>query len=197
MTPQYQTMQRVPRVFVLPRCNIRIWATGESGTVGALNFQAQNVKGLRISEDFNEVEEFLTGVPYPDNHHLDARHSVTFDAVWNIGAKLVRNVEHVMEIVWLDASLGPASRAWVRRFYSKVTTSSRHIESDDSNEFGSGNTLKAKYYVQSQGDSGAGSNPYNPSNPDDRDPGDPGTGGDPGDSDSGDPGTTHNGDPIC
>lgn len=145
-----QSMTPVSQVYVLPRCDVALYADAGSGVLGALVWTAQQVDNLRVSERFNEVEHFATGVPYAETHHLDGKHELTFDATWNVAAALARNTSYILAVTFNNANLNGAN-AWVRRFYSGVTTSSRDIASRDANEFGSSNTLRAQYYVETTG----------------------------------------------
>jgi hypothetical protein len=164
-------MTPVTRAYVLPRCSVAIYETVDDGdTLGTLVWTAQSVDNLRISEAYDEVQEFATGIPYPETHHLAERHELTFDAVWNVAAKMVRNQQYILAITWQDAALGASTNHWVRRFYVGVTTSRRELGSREGNEFGSSNTLRAKYYVEEEHD---GEIPEGGSEPGGTKPGDP------------------------
>ncbi len=162
MSIPFQSMQPVPRVYTLPRSRVELYTTGDGDTLGSLVWTAYQVDNLRVHEAFTEVLQFYTGVPYPETHHTLAIHEISFDAIWNVGAKLQRNTEYILAITWQDASLGTGSQSYVRRFYGGVTTSSRDIGSREANEFGSGNVLKAKFYSETVGGGSAhdaGGNP--------------------------------------
>ncbi len=146
-------MAAVPRVFVLPRCSVEVFETDPiSLTAGDSVWSAKQVDNLRITENYNEIERFSTGIPYPETHHTDERHSIIFEAIWNVEARLARNQAFIMVINFDDATQRGSARSFVNRTYYGVTTSSRDIGSRDANEFGSGNTLKAQYYAEETGD---------------------------------------------
>lgn len=152
-----QTMSPVPRVYVLPRCSVALYETGNGditvdNPLGNMVWVAQQVDNLRIGEHYDEVEQFATGSPYPDIHHTREHHEIIFDAVWNVGAKLKRNTEYQLVMTFQDASLGNQTGHFLKRFYYGVTTPSRNIDSRDANEFGSGNTLRAKFYEETEDD---------------------------------------------
>lgn len=146
----WQTIQPVNRVFVLPRCDIALYEDAGNGVLGSLVWTVESMESLRISESFRVVLDYLTGIPYPRRRHLDATHQITFDAVWNVSARLSRSTRYILSITWLDASISNTPKGWVRRYYHGVTTSDRDISSRDGNEFTSSNTLDAEYYVESE-----------------------------------------------
>lgn len=138
-------MPAVPRVYVLPRCAVELFTTGDDNTLGTLVWTAAQVDNLRIGERYEVVVRHRTGEPYPERHHTAESHEITFDAVWNINAVMSRNVEYILALTWLDASLGATSKTYVRRYYAKVMTDSRDVSSRDANEMVSSNTLTAAW----------------------------------------------------
>jgi hypothetical protein len=158
MSSPYQTMAAVPHVYVLPRCNVDLYESGSDYSMGALAWSARQVDNLRVSESFDVVPQVTTGVPYPEPHHTTEHHEITFDAVWNVAAVLMqrisgsaqtgRNAQYVMVITFLDGSVGTAGNTITRTYYG-VTLPSRTLTSRQANEFGSSNTLTAKYYTES------------------------------------------------
>ena len=151
----WQTVTPVDRVYVLPRCNIELWEDAGDGVLGDPVWTAEEVENVRIREELNTVFEHRTGIPYAKAHHLDERHEIVFDAVWNVDAVLGRNTEYILGITFQDASLYTETRHWVRRFYHGVTTQARDLQSRDGNEFVSSNTLIAQYMEETDGGAAA------------------------------------------
>lgn len=147
----WQTIEPVERVYVLPRCSVILYADAGSGVLGAEQWRAKSLEDLRIRESFDQVKEYQTGIPYPTVRHLGENHEISFDSVWNVAAKMVRNTSYILDVTFRDASLGTSTNGYVRRFYYGVTTSSRDIGSRDGNEFASSNSLSANYYNEIEG----------------------------------------------
>lgn len=153
-----QTMQPVSRVYVLPRCCVALYNVGAGDIVdgeplGDPVWTAEQVEGIRISESFVEFEQFATNSPYPEIHHLNERHEISFDAVWNVAAKMKRNTYYILALTWQDANLSAATtRHWIKRYYFGVTTAGRNIESREGNEFLSTNILRAQHYYEQESD---------------------------------------------
>jgi hypothetical protein len=145
MTEPFQTMQAVARVYVLPRCDISLYADTGNWTKGSLLWTAKQVDNLRVSERWDEVEEYQTGLPYPVTHHFNERHSLTIDSLWQIAMAMARNTEYVLVCTFKDASLSAATRTTVTRTYYGVMLASREIAARDSNELGATTSLNAKH----------------------------------------------------
>jgi len=140
-------MPAVSKVYALPRCTVSLYVlVGDEG-LGALVWLGQSVENLRIRESFDEVRHQPTGIPWPEIHHTNEEHEITFDGIWNVMASMQRNVQYALQIAWEDANLGAAATSTITRKYVGVTTSSRDIASRDGNEFVSTNVLKAKYHT--------------------------------------------------